>query len=143
MRKWVLLGVASACLTVWLAGCGGGGGGCEGGGGSGATGSPYLGHWVGTWRDAGHAQEGALDVTISYSGSLSGSMTLKGNPQAGSAAGYVDAYGFIDCTWILPDAERICSGRVSIGGNGHLTGTVTQSVANNPYGTATFDLERR
>jgi hypothetical protein len=114
--------------------------GCGGDSNSPSTHSPYAGHWKGTWVDSIWGQTGTLDITVSGSGNVTGSVVNNDN-DSGAVSGRIGDYGGISCYYDYPWASYRAIGVLSINASGHLVGDVTEyDVFNIPVRQDSIDL---
>ena len=110
--------------------------GCGGDSSSPSTPSPYAGHWKGAWVDTIYGVTGTLDITISGSGNVTGSVVNSDN-ESGAVSGRIGNNGMIACTYSYPwDIYYKAIGALSINASGHLVGNVIE------YDDV-FNIERR
>lgn len=130
--KFLVLGVM---LCVALMGCGGGGGGT-------AAKSPFANHWSGRWDDAGKSYNGHLDITVSDSGSITGTVENLTNATNGTVSGSVTNGGAISLTYTYPNNEvYTVSGNVSIHDNAYIYGESLPELLNgSQYSTVTIQV---
>lgn len=124
-RERQTVGVAMALLaSIALAGCGGGGGNDNNS--PVITNSPFTGTYIGTFSTT-NPQSGTLNVTAASDGSLTGSGHNNTVGQDETISGSVTNAGSANITFKYPSFTASANGTVAFAGNGHLTGTLTQS----------------
>ena len=109
--------------------------GCGGDSSSPSTPSPYAGHWKGAWVDTTYGVTGTLDITISGSGNVTGSVVNSDN-ESGAVSGRIGNNGMIACYYYYRWVTYKAIGALSINASGHLVGNVIE------YDDV-FNIERR
>jgi len=99
--------------------------GCGGDSSSPSTPSPYAGHWKGAWVDTTYGVTGTLDITISGSGNVTGSVVNSDN-ESGAVSGRIGNNGMIACYYYYRWDTYKAIGALSINASGHLVGNVTE-----------------
>ena len=96
-------------------------------GGSLASNSTYAGVWSGTFSNPTTSQTGTLAVEIDQGGAANGSGTNTTLGQSFVISGFIEEAGQIN--WAMSGGQTgSFQGTLAIDGNGHLVGTVTQTV---------------
>ena len=90
-----------------------------------STPSPYAGHWKGAWVDTTYGVTGTLDITISGSGNVTGSVVNSDN-ESGAVSGRIGNNGMISCYYYYRWDTYKAIGALSINASGHLVGNVTE-----------------
>lgn len=117
MRKLLVLIAAVAAVV----GCGGGG--------ENPVAFPYTGTWVGTWNSPELEQGGEATFIIARDGEVSGAIENELFEGDGVVDGTIQENGDVSGTVTYPDfPPMMIMGRVNFDEEGHLVGTLSQSV---------------
>jgi hypothetical protein len=88
--------------------------------------SPFAGRWNGTWVDTLYGQTGTLDIAVSGSGNVTGSVVNTTDNESGAVSGRIGSNGYINLYYDYRWASYVANGALSINESGHLVGYVIE-----------------
>ena len=114
---------------------------CGGGGNAIPTPSPFAGTWAGTYATPSVAQNGTATITISIDGTVAGSGHNNTTGNNFTMAGAITNGGVVAGS-LGGGLTGTLNGTLAIAGNGHLTGSIIQTVGAQSA-TSNFDLTKQ